>query len=426
MKPEYDVVVIGAGPAGSTVAILVAQAGYDVLLVDRETFPRYHIGESLMPETYWPLKRLGVLDRMKESSFVKKLSVQFVSHTGKESSPFFFPKHDAHESSQTWQVERAAFDQMLFERAAECGVEARDGTRVTDVLFDGDRAVGVRLRRGEEPAREIRAQVVVDATGLSAMLAHRLGLRQDDPHLRKSAVWTYFRGAVRDEGPHGGGTVILHTEGKQSWFWFIPLQDDVASIGVVGDQAYLLKGRGRPEEIFEAELGKCPAMQRRLALAERVDRYYAAKEFSYGTERQAGDGWVLVGDAIGFIDPIYSSGVFFALKSGELAAEAIVEGLASGDTSARQLGRWVDQFFAGTRWIRQLVDAYYQDDFSFGRFLRSHPEHQGSLTDLLIGRIFHEGAGAIFDAMQPFLAMASSTSSGERCSEEGMADKPTS
>ena len=405
MKSQYDVIVIGAGPAGSTVATLVAQAGRDVLLVDRESFPRYHIGESLMPETYWPLKRLGVLERMQQSSFVKKLSVQFVSHRGKESAPFFFPQHDPHESSQTWQVERAAFDQMLFERAAECGAATYDRTRVLEVLFDGERAVGVRLRRDGESEREVRSRVVVDATGLSAMLANRLGLRRDDPHLRKASIWSYFRGARRDTGPHGGGTIILHTQAKESWFWFIPLQEDVTSIGVVGDQSYLLKDRGPAEQVFQEELSKCPAMEERLEGAEQVDRFYAAKEFSYSTTQQAGDGWVLVGDAVGFIDPIYSSGVFFALKSGEMAADAIVEGLERDDTTATQLGKWVGDFFAGTRWIRQLVDAYYTQDFSFGRFLKSHPEHRGNLTDLLIGRIFHERAGVMFDAMEPFLAM---------------------
>ncbi len=403
MKGSYDVIVMGGGPAGCTVAALVAEAGYQVLLVDRDVFPRFHIGESLMPEVYWPLQRLGLLEQMKERGFVCKQSVQFVSASGKESQPFFFPRHDPRECSRTWQVERAEFDQMLWENAAEKGAQVLDGTRVIDVLFEDERAVGVRLKRGENESFEVAARVVVDATGLQALLANRLGLRVDDPELKKVAIWSYFRGAERDPGDHGGGTIILHTKERKSWFWFIPLKNDITSIGVVGDRDYLVRGRGAPEEVFGEELSICPALQRRLADAERVEKFLVAKEFSYSTRQQAGDGWVMVGDALGFIDPIYSSGVFFALKSGEMAADAIVDALANGDTSGAKLGSWTGEFFAATKWIRKLVDAYYTDGFSFGRFLKAHPQYQGNLTDLLIGRIFSPEAGAIFDDMDPEL-----------------------
>jgi flavin-dependent dehydrogenase len=136
-----------------------------------------------------------------------------------------------------------------------------------------------------------------------------------------------------------------------------------------------------------------------------------AKEFSYKTTRHSGEGWVLVGDAWGFIDPIYSSGVYFALKSGEHAADAIIEGLRTGDTSGKQLGRWIDDFEGGTKLIRKLVDAYYTNEFSFGRFMKMHPEHRGNLTDLLIGRIFYDGAGRIFEDMEPELAEAKQAAS---------------
>ncbi len=403
MKDEYDVVVMGGGPAGCTVAAIVAEAGHSVLLVDRDTFPRFHIGESLMPEVYWPLKRLGLLGQMKERGFVRKLSVQFVSASGKESAPFFFPEHDPRECAKTWQVERAEFDAMLWENAAAKGADVADGTRVVDVLFVDERAVGVRLKRGSEETREVRAQVVVDATGLQAMLANRLGLRQDDPDLKKVAIWSYFRGAVRDAGDHGGGTIILHTRHRESWFWFIPLKDDVTSVGVVGDRDYLVRGRGAAEEVFTEETALCPALAGRLESADRIEKFFVAKEFSYSTTRQAGDGWVMVGDALGFIDPIYSSGVFFALKSGEQAGDTIVASLESGDITGDALGGWTEEFFAATKWIRKLVDAYYTDGFSFGHFLKMHPQHRGNLTDLLIGRIFGEGAGDIFAEMDPQL-----------------------
>ncbi len=399
MKSEYETIVIGGGPGGSATACLLGEAGVSTLLVEREQVPRFHVGESLMPETYWIFRRLGLLEKMKNSSFVKKVSVQFVSHTGRESQPFYFQEHDPRDCSQTWQVERSEFDKMLFDHAAERGVDTFDQTRVLDVLWNEERACGVRLQTADGETREIAARVVVDATGQQALVANRLQLKQDEPALRKAAIWGYYKNAQRDPGLHGGATVIMHTQGKQSWFWYIPLSEGVTSIGVVADNDYLLRDRGRPEAVFEDELVKCPSLAGRLLNAQLVSPFRVAREFSYRTSRQAGAGWVLVGDAAGFIDPIYSSGVYFALKSGELAADAIVEGLAVNDLSAAQLGRWTDEFHAGTRWIRKLVDAYYTDQFSFGRFMRDHPQHQGHLTDLLIGRIFDGRAGAIFQDM---------------------------
>ncbi len=414
MKDHYDCIVVGGGPAGGSSAALVAEAGFSTLLVEREKVPRFHVGESLMPETYWTFERLGVLEKMERSDFVRKGSVQFISSTGAESQPFFFKEHDPRPCSQTWQVTRSEFDKMLFDNAAEKGAECHDETRVIDVIQEGERVVGVTLKQAGGDVREVGCQVLVDATGQQAFLANRFGLREDNPALHKVAIWGYYRGAHREPGEHGGATIILHTRDKQSWFWYIPLADDVTSIGVVGDRDYLLKGRGAPAAVFHEELDKCPALVERLAGAELVSEFRTAKEFSYTTRQHGGDGWVLVGDAWGFIDPVYSSGVYFALRSGELAADAIVAGLRKGDTSGAQLAGWYDEFSAGTTWMRKLVDAYYNNDFSFGRFLRDYPQHGSNLTDILIGRIFHDGAGRIFDDMDPELVKATAAASAKR------------
>jgi flavin-dependent dehydrogenase len=186
-----DVVVIGGGPAGSTCSTLMAQEGLKVQLFERERFPRYHIGESLIPETYWVLRRLGMLEKMKQSGFVKKFSVQFVNALGKESAPFYFWDNKPHECSQTWQVARSQFDQMMLENAREHGVAAHEGVRVRDVLFEGPRALGVRIQEPGGAVREVRASVVVDASGQSGILMNKLGLRVWDPLLDKGAIWTY-------------------------------------------------------------------------------------------------------------------------------------------------------------------------------------------------------------------------------------------
>lgn len=394
-----DVIVIGGGPAGATVATLVAQQGYRVKLYEREKFPRFHIGESLIPETYWVLERLGMLEKLRDSSFVKKFSVQFVNDNGKVSAPFYFHDNKPHESSQTWQVVRSEFDQMMLENAREHGVEAHEGARVSDVLLENGRAVGVEVAlEGEEPRRE-HASVVVDATGQSSMMINKLKMRVKDPVLNKGSLWTYFKGAKREEGIDGGATMIFQTEGKRGWFWYIPLHNDVVSVGVVADFDYLFKGReGDHEQIYREELDRCPAVKERIAVGTQCDRLHATKDFTYRASQLAGDGWVLVGDAFGFLDPLYSSGVLLALKSGQLAADAICAGLKQGDTTGKQLGCWGPEFIEGMTRMRRLVCEYY-DGFNFGQFIRRHPEHKGDITDLLIGDLFLPKLDKVFESI---------------------------
>ncbi|HEY5311689.1 MAG TPA: NAD(P)/FAD-dependent oxidoreductase [Pirellulales bacterium] len=394
-----DVIVIGGGPAGSTVSTLIADAGHKVQLFEREHFPRFHIGESLIPETYWVLKRLGMLEKMKASHFVKKHSVQFVGSSGKLSEPFYFTQHKPHECSQTWQVVRSEFDQMLLDNAREHGVEAHEGVRVLEVLFEGERAVGVRVQCEDGSQREVRARVVVDASGQSALIASRFKTRVVDPQLKKGALWTYFEGAYRDQGEDAGATLVLLTKDRKGWFWYIPLHNNIVSVGVVAEFDYLFeKGRGDHEAIYQQELDLSPETKRRVSMGRRVTDYYATKDYSYRSTRAAGPGWVLVGDAFGFLDPLYSSGVLLALKSGQLAADAINEGLALGDLSAEQLGKWSPGFEQGMERMRRLVCEFY-DGFSFGRFVRKYPHFKGHLTDLLIGDLFKDSVDEVIEPM---------------------------
>ena len=410
---EPRVIVIGGGPSGTTAATLIAQRGYKVRLLEREHFPRFHIGESLIPQTYWVMKRLNMLDKMKSSEFVKKYSVQFVGASGRLSEPFYFLDNKAHESSQTWQVRRSDFDLRMLENAMEHGVDVQQGVRVLEVLFEGDRAVGVRVQDeagGEE--RIERADVIVDASGQSSLIIGKLGLREWDQQLKKAAVWTYWEGAHRDVGRDEGATVVLQTQGKKGWFWYIPLHDNIVSVGVVSDHSYLFKNRESKEfeAIYHEEVERCPAVKQRISIGKRVAPYRAAKEYSYRSRNAAGNGWVLVGDAYGFLDPLYSSGVLLALKSGELAADAVCEGLAKGDTSAAQLGSWEADYVRGMDRMRSLVCAYYAG-FSFGKFVAQHPHRKGDITDLLIGDLFRpeldETLGLINEALKtPSMAEA--------------------
>jgi flavin-dependent dehydrogenase len=278
-------------------------------------------------------------------------------------------------------------------------VQAHEGVRVLEVLFSGERAVGLRIQHEDGTQRDVRAKVVIDASGQSAMISNRFKLRVADPELKKGALWTYFEGAYRDQGRDEGATMVLQTAGKKGWFWYIPLHNNIVSVGVVAAFDDLFKDRGDHETIYQEELDRCPAVKERVAIGKRVTGFYATKDYSYKSRQAAGDGWVLVGDAFGFLDPLYSSGVLLALKSGQLAADAVADALEKGDTSAAQLGAWSSEFSKGMERMRRLVCEYY-NGFSFGRFVKQYPHLKGELTDLLIGDLFDDKVDAVIEPME--------------------------
>jgi flavin-dependent dehydrogenase len=349
------------------------------------------------------LKRLNMLPKMQQSHFVKKHSVQFVNAAGKLSAPFYFFDNKPHECSQTWQVVRSEFDQMMLNNAREHGVVAHEGVRVVDVLFEGEQAVGVTIQTEGGARRDVRAKVVVDASGQNGLLQNRFRLRVWDPVLNKGAIWTYWKGAYRDTGLDEGATMVIQTPDRNGWFWYIPLHDDLVSVGVVGSFDHLFKGRGEKEQAYREEVEGCPAVKDRLVNATQAAGVFATKDYTYRSKQVSGDGWVLVGDAFGFLDPLYSSGVLLALRSGEMAADAIVEGLATGNVSAAQLGKWGPAFTEGLDRMRRLVCEYY-DGFSFGKFVRNFPDLKNTVTDLLIGDLFNERVDKVWGPMDSLKA----------------------
>ena len=402
---NYDTIVIGGGPAGSTVATLVAEQGHRVLLLERTSTPQFKIGESLIPATYWTFKRLGMLEKLRASHFPQKYSVQFYSRSGKASTPFYFFQTNPHDSAVTWQVLRSEFDQMLLDNAKKKGVEIRRGIGVREVLFEGDTATGVVTQNVDGTRETFHATVIVDSTGQRSLIGRQLNLNTTEPNLKMASLFTHYEGGHRDEGIDEGATLILHTEEKDSWFWSIPLPYNRTSIGVVGELDYLLQnrrdadGKLNAQKIFTEELAKCAPLQQRLEGANPLFPIQSTKDFSYRASRIAGNNWVLVGDAFGFLDPVYSTGLFLALKSGEMAADGIIEAFHKNDFSEAQLGSFGPAFVKGMEAFRKLVYAFYTKEFSFARFLSEYPEHQGGIVDILSGDVFRKDVTHIFPAM---------------------------
>jgi len=222
---------LAADPAGSTVATLLQKAGHRCVVFESTSFPRYHIGESLIPQTYSTFERLGLLPELRSSNFPLKYSVRFVSPTGKEAAPFYFFETIEGERARTWQVKRSEFDQLCQNNARDSGVEIRSNTTVRKVLFSDEKAIEVRVETTGQPPEDVSARVVVDSSGRGTFLGKQLGLRTDIPGLDKSAIWTYFKGGHRGEGLDAGETAVFMIPGR-GWFWYIPLPEDIISVGI--------------------------------------------------------------------------------------------------------------------------------------------------------------------------------------------------
>jgi flavin-dependent dehydrogenase len=384
---DAEVIVIGGGPAGATAAALLAEKGRKVIVLEKSVFPRYHVGESLMPFCWYTLERLGLTAKMDEVGFIQKSSVQFVTGDGQQSRPFYFSQHYDHPSSTTWQVERAEFDLMLLDRARELGAEVRESSQVVGLLEEGGACVGVSVQGVDGESYELRASMTIDGSGRDALAQSKRKWRRRDPELNKIALWTYYKGAKRDPGLDAGATTVAYLPDK-GWFWFIPLKDDIVSVGIAAERDYLYRDGRDPATIFAREIENNEWIADHLAPGQQFGRYWTTGEYSYRSEFCAADGLLLVGDAFTFLDPVFSSGVFLALKSGEMAADAADEALAAGDFGAARFEAYGEELCNGLEAMRALVYAFYDKGFSFGALVKQFPDVRGELTDCLIGDLF--------------------------------------
>ncbi len=354
MASTFDVAIIGGGPAGSSAAILLARAGRRVVLCEKEIFPRFKIGESLLPHSLELFEKLGVRDELERHAF-PKLGGEIATACGRRVQRFYFENALQLSHRRAFQVERAWFDKMLLDRAAASGVEVRQPCAVSDVAFD---KTGVTLQTA---GGEIRAAYVLDCSGRNAVVGSHFDLKRQYDHLQKFSVYAHFEGVQRDDGRDG--TLTRLVRGKRDWFWLIPIDEKRTSVGLVMDIADFRAARISPEAALENAFAAAPLMQSRMAGAQRTTEVHAVGDYSYRNTRLHGPRWLLAGDAAGFIDPIFSTGVFLALHTGEQAARVLDFSLRHprlGRLHMTAYARGVNRLM--NRYLR-FVSAWYTEEF---------------------------------------------------------------
>lgn len=385
---NYDALIIGGGPAGASAASILAEYGHRVLVLEREKFPRYHVGESMIPFTYQPLERLGLIPKLKSSAFQKKYSVVFVQPNGHASQPFYFyTRYDRETVAQSWQVLRSEFDEMLLNHARDKGAEVIEEITVKELLKDGERIIGVKAQKKSGEVVEYFAPITLDCTGKEAFAAVRNGWRVRDPFLNKVAVWTYYKGSKRETGLDEGQTTVAFVPDK-GWFWHIPQHNDMVSVGVVAEGKYLTRdGIKDPKAIFQREISQNLWIQDHLSEGEQTGPYYVTAEYTFHSRHCGCEGLLLVGDAFCFLDPVFSSGLMLALKSGVMAADDIHEAILANDFSPERFTEYAKSLRLGIENMRKLIYAFYDPNFSFKDVIMKHPDVAGDITDCLSGDV---------------------------------------
>ncbi|MGD1978212.1 MAG: NAD(P)/FAD-dependent oxidoreductase [Akkermansiaceae bacterium] len=416
---DCDVLIIGAGPAGTAAATIIAgEQGRKVIVLEKEHFPRYHVGESLIPHCWDTLDRLGMTDRLNAQGFQVKQSVQFVSPDGELSAPFYFSQHTDHPRARTWQVDRMTFDTMMMERAREAGADVREGIKVIDFLESNGTITGVLAEDEEGNRFELRARMTMDASGRDALFQRKKKWRKRDPKLNKIAIWTLYKGAKRDPGIDEGATTIAYVQGK-GWFWNIPLKDDIVSTGIVAERDYLYRDGRDLAEIYAREIKENKWVEEHLSEGEQFGEYWVTGEYSYRAENCATDGLVLIGDAFAFLDPVFSSGVYLALTTGAMGADAVGRALNADDVSAGQFRDYGERVCQGIEWMRKLVYAFYDEDFSFKDVVMKYAEVRRDLTDCLIGDLMDKDYSKLFDRVSEFAELPDELPHGKTVQEKG-------
>jgi flavin-dependent dehydrogenase len=359
-RASFDVAVIGGGPAGSIAATSLARAGRKVAVFEREKFPRFHIGESLLPFSMEAFERLGLLSKLDAAGFIRKYGAEITSGCGSGEIRFYFKDGFRSKTPTAFQVERSKFDQILLDHARECGAHVHEETDVEDLVLSAGRPkLAIKAKSGS--VAEIEAEYLLDCSGRHSVIGTRLGLKREYSGLQKFAVYAHYEGAKQPAGIDG--TLTRMVRARDHWFWIIPLSREKISVGVVMDTSRFRSFGRSPTEVLDEFLSEQPIMRERLSGARRVSKVYASGDYSYRNSSLFGERWLMAGDAAGFIDPIFSSGVFLAIMSGEKAADAVDEALTSPEDAPKLFARYERHLAKVMRLYLRFVYSWYRQEF---------------------------------------------------------------
>jgi flavin-dependent dehydrogenase len=397
MDQTYDVAIIGGGPAGSTAATLLARSGRSVIVLERERFPRFHIGESLLPYTMPTFDRLGVRELL-DRTFLPKYGAELITACGERKVKFFFENGFRLKHTRSYQVERAHFDKLLLDHAAASGAEVREETLVDRVSFDSE-GVSLRLRAGDAGLSDVRARYLIDASGRHTVVGQHFKLKQSYPNLNKFSVFAHYDDVLRDPGRDATLTRMVRSHDR--WFWMIPLGETRMSIGMVMDTAEFRKLGQSPEDALTAAIDEQPMIRERMDQARRVSPVYGTGDYSYRNVTLAGERWLLAGDAAGFIDPVFSTGVFIAITSGERAADTVHAALSQPSRRERLFREYEKTLNRVMTLYLRFVNSWYSHEFvEVISFPTQRFELAGAINAVLAGNI--AGGFAIWWRMQVF------------------------
>jgi len=355
----YDVAIIGGGPAGSTAAALLAQAGRRVILFEREKFPRFHIGESLLPFSMKAFTRLGLHEKFSRAGFIKKYGGEIIGACSENGTKFYFKDGYRSQTDHAYQVTRGDFDKVLLDHARESGAHVHEQTAVDGIDFSHD---GIQLGvRSDGSFRSVRARYLVDASGRNSVLGRQFKIKKTYDHLQKLSIFAHYEGVWRRDGIDGTLTVLVRAVDR--WFWLIPVTAERTSVGMVLDSETFRKSKVSAEDFLEQALAEQPTIAKRMTNARRVTKVYLEADFSYRSARLYGDRWLLTGDAAGFIDPIFSSGVFLAVFSGEKCADVLNEVLDRPRKAKRLFARYERSVNRAMDVYLRFVNAWYTKEF---------------------------------------------------------------